>query len=123
MVLQMKNKYIYRSKISEAKFRQIVKLFALDLDATQISEITGIRRVAINRYLMVIRKRIAEFMDRNFQFKEKLKSMSLILAETRKRKVWAWCRSLNNRIWIRKTTRKGLYRVRSGLFKSDIYII
>ncbi|MDY0266966.1 MAG: IS1595 family transposase, partial [Methanimicrococcus sp.] len=26
--MQMKNKYIFRSKISEAKFRQIVKLFA-----------------------------------------------------------------------------------------------
>ncbi len=63
MILHMKNKYIYRSKISEAKFRQIVKLFALDLDATQISEITGISRITINRYLMAIRKRIAEFCD------------------------------------------------------------
>ncbi|MDR2944465.1 MAG: IS1595 family transposase [Methanosarcinales archaeon] len=59
----MKNKYICRSKISEAKFRQIVKLFALDLDATQISEITGISRITINRYLMAIRKRIVEFCN------------------------------------------------------------
>jgi len=59
----MKNKYISRSKISEAKFRQIVKLFALDLDATQISRIAGVSRVTINRYLMAIRKRIAEFCE------------------------------------------------------------
>jgi len=29
----MKNKYAIRSKISEAKIRQIVRLFAVDLDA------------------------------------------------------------------------------------------
>ncbi|WP_338103468.1 IS1595 family transposase [Methanolapillus millepedarum] len=57
----MKNKYVNRSKISEAKFRQIVKLFALDLDATQISQIVGVSRITINRYLMAIRERIAEF--------------------------------------------------------------
>ncbi|WP_338098837.1 IS1595 family transposase [Methanolapillus africanus] len=61
--MQMKNKYIYRSKISESKFRQIVKLFALDLDATQISQIVGLSRVTINRYLMAIRERIAEYCE------------------------------------------------------------
>ncbi|WNY23107.1 IS1595 family transposase ISDbac1 [Methanimicrococcus hongohii] len=64
----MKNKYIFRSKISEAKFRQIVKLFAFDLDATQISKITGISRITINRYLMAIRERIAEFCEQEAPF-------------------------------------------------------
>ena len=38
----MKNKYAKRSRISEAKVRQIVKLFAVDLNALQIAEIAGI---------------------------------------------------------------------------------
>lgn len=33
----MKNKYAIRSKISEAKIRQIVRLFAVDLDALQVA--------------------------------------------------------------------------------------
>lgn len=68
MILQMKNRYIFRSKISEAKFRQIVKLFALDLNANQISELSGISRITINRYLMAIRERIAEFCEMESPF-------------------------------------------------------
>ena len=34
----MKNKYIRRAKISESKFRQIIKLFALDLTAIKECE-------------------------------------------------------------------------------------
>ena len=33
----MRNRYVKRSRISEKKFRQLVKLFSLDLDAVQIS--------------------------------------------------------------------------------------
>ncbi|WNY28406.1 hypothetical protein MmiEs2_05910 [Methanimicrococcus stummii] len=68
MTMQLKNKYIFRSKISEAKFRQIVKLFVLDLDATQISQITGVSRITINRYLMAIRERIAGFCEAESPF-------------------------------------------------------
>ena len=37
----MKNKYIIRSRISEAKFRQILKLFCYDIEAKKVSELTG----------------------------------------------------------------------------------
>jgi len=37
-----KNKYILRSKISEARFRQFARLFCVDLNATQIAEVTGL---------------------------------------------------------------------------------
>ena len=56
----MKNRYIYRAKISEIKFRQLVKLFCLDLTASQIAEITGFNRNTINRYMTEIRHRIFE---------------------------------------------------------------
>jgi len=41
----MNNKYANRSKISEAKFRQLVRLFAADLDAGQIAEIASLNRI------------------------------------------------------------------------------
>ncbi|MDV0446160.1 IS1595 family transposase ISDbac1 [Methanimicrococcus sp. At1] len=68
MLMQLKNKYANRSKISEAKFRQIVKLFVLDLDATQISQIVNLERKTVNRYLMAIRERIAEFCEQESPF-------------------------------------------------------
>ena len=57
----MKNKYVIRSKISEAKFRLVVKGFSLDLTATQTAEISGISRNAVNRLYSAIRRRIAEY--------------------------------------------------------------
>ncbi|GAA5783800.1 IS1595 family transposase [Chitiniphilus shinanonensis] len=55
-----KNKYIRRSKISEAKFRELVRYFALDLDAPQIAMLSGLNRNTVNRYLNGIRLRIAQ---------------------------------------------------------------
>ncbi len=37
-----KNKYYRRSHISEAKFRQFLKCFAMDLNAFEAHQITGI---------------------------------------------------------------------------------
>jgi len=61
--MKPKNKYINRSKISESKFREIIKLFCLDLDAVQMSKLTGLNRNTINRYLTAIRERIAEYCE------------------------------------------------------------
>lgn len=47
--MAMKNRYANRSRISEAKFRQLVRLFALDLQATQIAILTGLNRKIINQ--------------------------------------------------------------------------
>ena len=66
--MTVKNKYANRSKISEGKFRQIVKLFSIDLDASQIAKISGFNRKTINRYLTTIRKRIAKFCERQSPF-------------------------------------------------------
>lgn len=55
----MKNKYIVRSRITERKFREIVKYFCMDFDAVRIAKLTGISRVSVNNYLMGIRRVIA----------------------------------------------------------------
>ncbi len=51
----MKNKYVQRSRISEKKFKEILKYFALDLQANQIAQLTGISRNSINSYIKAIR--------------------------------------------------------------------
>jgi transposase-like protein len=64
-----KNKYINRSRVSEAKFRDLIKFFSLDLDAQQIAILTHLNRNTVNRYLKLIRKRIAEFCESETPFK------------------------------------------------------
>ena len=54
------NRYAKSSKISEAKFRALLKYFVADLSATQTSEITRINRNTVNRYFNAFRERICE---------------------------------------------------------------
>ena len=61
--MTMKTKYAYRSKISEAKIRQIVRLFVVDLDASQITAVTNLNKNTINRYLAAFRERIARYCE------------------------------------------------------------
>jgi len=65
----MKNKYAKRSRISEAKLRGLIKCFSLDLDASKIATFTGLNRNTINRYLTLIRQRIAELCEKESPFK------------------------------------------------------
>jgi transposase-like protein len=64
----MKNRYAFRSRISEPKFRQLVRLFSVDLDATQITALSGLNRNTVNRYLRGIRVRIAEYCESQSPF-------------------------------------------------------
>ncbi len=61
--MKPRNKLLYRSRISEHKYRTIVRYFALDLTAQQTSEITEINRNTINRYFKKIRACIAEHQE------------------------------------------------------------
>ena len=66
--MTIKNKYSNRSKISEKKIRDIVRLFALDLGALQIAKITRLNRNTVNRYLKAIRERIADYCQQQSPF-------------------------------------------------------
>ncbi len=55
-----KNRYIPRAKLSEQQFRQLVSLFALDLEASRIASSLGVSRNTVNGYLRRIRLVIAE---------------------------------------------------------------
>lgn len=57
----MNNKYVNRAKISEAKFRELVRYFVLDLNAKQIAELTRLNRNTVNRYLTEMRRKIDRY--------------------------------------------------------------
>ena len=59
----MKNKYVKRSKISEAKFRKIIMYFALELDSQKIATLTSLNRNTVNRYLNRIRSQIVSLCE------------------------------------------------------------
>ena len=62
------NRYVKRSRISEAKFRELVRYFSLDLDAHKMTVLTRLNRNTVNRYLHRIRERIAEFCEQSSPF-------------------------------------------------------
>ena len=66
----MKNKYFIRSRISEKKFREIIKYFSVDLTATQIAVLSKTNRKTINKILKQVRKNIAEFCEKESLFKK-----------------------------------------------------
>ena len=58
--MKPKNKYQYRSRISEKKFREIIKYFSLDFTASDISKLSKINRNTINKIINLLRLRICE---------------------------------------------------------------
>ena len=64
----MVTKILKRSRISRAKFRQILKLFSLDLNAKQIAELTGLNRNTVNKYLRLIREKLASYCEQESPF-------------------------------------------------------
>lgn len=59
------NKYYRHSKISEAKFRQLLRCFALDLTATDTAKITRLSVRATNTIFLRIRQRLLEACERD----------------------------------------------------------
>lgn len=56
----MNNKYLKRARISERKFKEILKYFSLDFNAQQTTKLSNISRPTINRLFGLFRKRILE---------------------------------------------------------------
>ena len=62
------NKYYKRSRISEGKFRQLARLFAQDLAASDVAQLTGLQRKTVNSIYFKIRVRIAQACERESPF-------------------------------------------------------
>jgi len=58
------NRYYRRSKISERKFRQIVRYFAMDFTASDVAQLTGLTRKTVTVIFLKIRERIAVECER-----------------------------------------------------------
>ena len=61
-------KILERARISRKKFRQILLYFSLDLTASQITLLIGLNRNTVNRYLTLIRQRIAIYCESESPF-------------------------------------------------------
>jgi transposase len=57
--LQVKNRYLYRSHLTEAQTRAIVRLFAEDLSALSTARLTEVNRNTVNRIYRQLRQLMA----------------------------------------------------------------
>ena len=62
------NKYYIRSRISEKRFRHLVRLFSLELSASDTARLTGLTTKTVNSIYLKIRRRIAEACERESPF-------------------------------------------------------
>lgn len=67
--MPLKNRYQKYSKISERKFRQILRYFAQDFTASDTAELTGISVRSINSIFLKLRKRIAQECEKQSPLK------------------------------------------------------
>ena len=66
--MPLKNRYQKCSKISERKYRQILRYFAQDFTASDTAQLTGISVRSINSIFLKLRKRIAQECEKQSPF-------------------------------------------------------
>lgn len=66
--MQQLNRYYRRSRISEKKFREIIKCFALDLTDNRTAQIVGLTHKSVNQIFLKIRHRLVEDCQRQSPF-------------------------------------------------------
>jgi transposase len=59
--MQLANRYYNRAKISEAKFRYVLRLFALDLTASDTARLTGLSVRSVNALYLRLRHRLLDW--------------------------------------------------------------
>jgi transposase-like protein len=59
----MRNRYFRRSRISAAKFRLLLRLFCLDMEATKVAQLAGLNRNSVNQYFQHFRRRLAQLCE------------------------------------------------------------
>ena len=71
---EVKNKYIVRSRISEAKFREILWYFSSDIEVVKIVEFTNISEKTINKITKNIRILMASECEKISKFSGEISS-------------------------------------------------
>ena len=70
--MKRRNRYYKAAKISEAKFRQIIRCFSEDLTASSTARMTGVSVRSVNDLFLKIRKRLVEISEAQSPFEGKL---------------------------------------------------
>ena len=65
----MGNKYVKGSRLSAPQFRHLLRLFAVDLEATKIAHLSGLHVNTVDRYMLAMRMRLADECARAAPFK------------------------------------------------------
>lgn len=80
--MNVKNRYYRHSRISEKKFRQLLRCFAMDFTATDTATLTDISVRSVNSIYLKLRRCIAAVCEQQSPSKVRLKLMNrtLVLA-------------------------------------------
>ena len=62
-IITMRDKYVQPPRIAEEKFRPLITLFSLGLNAVPISQISPLSSNTVNKYLTAMSLRTAEFCE------------------------------------------------------------
>lgn len=68
LLKRFRNRFFYRLRFTEDKFRQLVSCFAMDLAAIVTAKITGISLRSVNTICLRIRQRLAEACEQASPF-------------------------------------------------------
>jgi transposase len=58
--MAQKNRYLFRGRISKRKFRDILRLFALDITADRAADLVGVNHKTEASLFLLLRLRMAE---------------------------------------------------------------
>lgn len=67
--MAQKNAYLFRGRISERKFRDLLRLFALDITADRAAELTGLHHNTTLALYRLLRARMAELAQEGCPFR------------------------------------------------------
>ena len=67
--MAQKNAYLFRGRISERKFRDLVRVFALDITADRAAALTGLNHKTATAIYILLRERMAELAQADCPFR------------------------------------------------------
>ena len=80
-----KNRYLFRGRISERKFRDLLRLFALDITADRAAALTGLHHNTVLSLYRLLRERMAEMAVADCPFRGQLELDESYFGPTRQR--------------------------------------
>lgn len=104
-----RNRYVIRSRLTEAEFLQLLDMFVGGKSATQIAEAVRVDRNTVNAYIKAIRERVAGFCDELYK-PETLKDIESVnsYADTRR----SWSKEGKHRIKRFKSGKRDIKKTR-----------